>query len=335
MERLDVVIVGAGVAGLTVGRSVSNRGQSVAILEKSRGLGGRLATRRLPGTHADHGVCYLKPKGEAFGQLIAEAVEAGALRVWTEEIHSLVDGHLVANPTQAYSSPQGITALAKWMARGLRVELGQRTVGVGYQGDHWRIETDQGLVLEARQLVLAIPPAQAADLLETCGVCAELIATLRGVEFAPSIAAIATYPADKTPPHWQGINCFGDELLGWIGLESSKQDSPVQPVVVVQSNAAFATQHLNTEGLDTEGWDIVGRELLDRAAQVTHLPWLKTPELLQVHRWRYAFATKPLVERYLAPGNGLFICGDWCGGDRVESAFLSGMAVAIKNPPIV
>ena len=103
----------------------------------------------------------------------------------------------------------------------------------------------------------------------------------------------------------------------------------LQPVVVVQSSAGFAAKHLET--VDLEG---VGREMLDRASQVTGVSWLKKPELLQVHRWRYAFATKPLEERCLAPGNGLFLCGDWCGGDRVESAFLSGMAVAIKNPPI-
>jgi renalase len=59
---------------------------------------------------------------------------------------------------------------------------------------------------------------------------------------------------------------------------------------------------------------------------------LDTPEILQVHRWGYAFAQNPLPDLFLtaqvqAP---LYFCGDWCGGNRVESAFLSGSAVAEK-----
>lgn len=57
-------------AGLVCVQQLSQAGYSVLVVDKSRGLGGRLATRRLHGTWADHGACYLKPKGELFGRFV-------------------------------------------------------------------------------------------------------------------------------------------------------------------------------------------------------------------------------------------------------------------------
>jgi renalase len=41
--------VGAGLAGLICAQKLQRAGYQVAVLEKSRGLGGRLATRRVDG----------------------------------------------------------------------------------------------------------------------------------------------------------------------------------------------------------------------------------------------------------------------------------------------
>jgi predicted NAD/FAD-dependent oxidoreductase len=51
---------------------------------------------------------------------------------------------------------------------------------------------------------------------------------------------------------------------------------------------------------------------------------------MQVHRWRYSFATTPLSDRALSANTTapLICAGDWCGGMRVESALLSGLAAA-------
>ena len=56
---------------------------------------------------------------------------------------------------------------------------------------------------------------------------------------------------------------------------------------------------------------------------------LPRPADLQVHRWRYALPDPALDERCLFDAElALGACGDWCGGPRVEGAFLSGHAVA-------
>ena len=45
----DIAVIGAGIAGLVCAQQLSQAGYSVVVVEKSRGLGGRLATRRLHG----------------------------------------------------------------------------------------------------------------------------------------------------------------------------------------------------------------------------------------------------------------------------------------------
>ena len=51
----DVVVVGAGVAGLQCARRLRDAGLQVVVLDKARGVGGRVATRRVDGQPVDHG----------------------------------------------------------------------------------------------------------------------------------------------------------------------------------------------------------------------------------------------------------------------------------------
>jgi renalase len=327
----EVVVVGAGVAGLNCARQLQRQigaGQKILVIDKSRGLGGRLATRRLAETHADHGVCYLKAHGERFRQEISELGDRGILRLWTEEIHSWDGQGEIQAPKKCsacYVSGSGATAIAKYWARDLEV-IGDRTITNLQPIDRgWRIAA-QDWSVEARQVVLALPPAQAAEIVRTV-VEPDCLTQLQSIEFTPVITAMATYPTALLPASmelgWQGIQCQNHPSLGWIGLDSSKQLSPIQPVLVLQSNAEFAVQYFESSDLMA-----VGQGLLANAAVLA--PWFGQPQLLQVHRWAYAFPKNPLPYPLIKAQTAapLYFCGDWCGGNRVESAYLSGLAVA-------
>ncbi|MEH2149455.1 NAD(P)/FAD-dependent oxidoreductase [Nostoc sp.] len=330
----DIAVIGAGIAGLVCAQQLRQAGYSVVVVEKSRGLGGRLATRRLYGTLADHGACYLKPKGELLGRFVEILRDRHILEVWTDEVYELTADAPLSEPknrSPRYVAPGGMSAIAKSLAPGLEILLNQRVVAITPTPENgWRLTLESSNEeLFAKAIVVAIPAPQAVMLLEPLGesgLDAAFLDNLRSVEFYPSISAIAGYPSTSQPlPQWKALTFVDDIDLAWIGLDSSKRPNPQQPHFVVQSSADFAQRHLESQDLQP-----AGQYMLQRASESLSLPWLSTPEWMQVHRWRYAFPSRPWHEAFLSAGTPLplICCGDWCGGNLVEGAMLSGLAAA-------
>jgi len=338
----DVAIIGAGLAGLTCAQQLQQAEYSVVVLEKSRGVGGRVATRRLDDTCADHGMRYLEAQGKLSRQLIARLCDRHFLQSWTNTVYHL-DANLpnseftLENSKIRYIAPQGMTAIAKFLATGLEIWRSQRVQSINPTPDAtWQLtfDRDSHNELNVKAIVSAIPAPQALLLLEPLAetrLPSAFVKSLRSVEFDPCISAIAGYsPQDSHPsltlPNWKACTISNDSHLAWIGLDSSKRTEPKTPIFVLQSTAAFAKHYLETADLNS-----AGQQLLSRATQLL-IPGLNTPDWFQVHRWRYAFPSYPLNQDYLDAGTSipLVCCGDWCGGNLIESALNSGVAAAVQ-----
>ncbi|WP_414520904.1 NAD(P)/FAD-dependent oxidoreductase [Umezakia ovalisporum] len=320
----DIAIIGAGMAGLVCAQRLTQAGYSVLVVEKSRGLGGRLATRRLHGTWADHGACYLKPKGELFRNFVKSLSDRHILKVWTDETQP--------NFAPRYVAPGGMSAIGKFLAQGLQIQLNQRVTAINpTTNNSWCLTLESNEKLTAKALVIAIPAPQAVTILAPLAedvLDKAFLANLSSVEFSACISAIAGYPATSQPlPHWQDRKFTDDAVLGWVGLDSSKRPHPQQPVFVLQSSANFAQIHLESSDLQS-----VAQDMLQQAAQSLGLPWLATPEWMQVHRWRYAFPSRPWPNPVLSGKTSppLVCCGDWCGGYLAEDAMISGLAASVE-----
>lgn len=336
---VKVAVVGAGMAGLVCAQRLRQAGCDVMVVEKSRGLGGRVATRRLQGTHADHGTRYFMNQGLLSRSLIQSLSQQGVLKIWTSTWHEIdAEGRLQvsADRDSGYASPQGLTAVAKFLAHGLDIQLGQRVIALAPVNHTWTLTLESGTgrplsAVVADAVVLAIPAPQVLALLSPLAdqpLPASFVEAIQSVEFAPCLTAIATYAATHqaslTEISWKAVRFPGDIDLNWLSLDSSKQEHPQRPVLVVQSTAAYAHQYLESTDLQ-----LAGHHLLAKAAR-SLLPWFHSPEELQVHRWRYAFVSRALSVPCLFSAEPLPIasCGDWCGGDSLENALHSGWAAA-------
>ena len=336
----DVAVIGAGMAGLSCAQRLRQAGYAVAVVEKSRGAGGRVATRRVQGTRADHGARYLEPQGEAVQGLIDVLVDRDILELWTDNIWELRGGELSASPNSCYVAPAGMNTVGKYLAQDLEIWFGRRVQAISITDNQmWHLSlevTDDNLdtpqELIAKAVVVAIPAPQALMFLNSeIGLQSDFLDKLRSVDYDPCITVMAGYPAAKQQdlsnlnPQWQAVSFRDDADLAWIGLDSSKRLDSQQPVFVVHSSANFAEKYLESTDLSA-----VGQQLLDRASE--HLiPWLNQPEWLQVHRWRYAFCRNPLPVSCLpAAGTLPLVCaGDLCGEGQIEAALRSGLAAAI------
>ncbi|WOD41122.1 NAD(P)/FAD-dependent oxidoreductase [Nodosilinea sp. E11] len=341
----DVVVIGAGLSGLTAARQLHQAGYRVLVVDKSRGLGGRMATRRLGATVIDHGCRYLQPFADASHSLVSTLLAAGVLQGWQPESFALAaNGTLSAIATEPlYIAPHGMSAVAKALAPGLTIHRHWRATTVTPISQGWRIEGEIGeansqsqpQTLEAKAVVVAIPAPQAAALIDQAAADNPALQTLnqrlQAVQFEAVLTVMAGYgktsssrlPAQQTDSGWM-ITGDHHPQLRWIALDSSKHTDSTEPVVVVHSSAAFAAQHLDHTDLAS-----VGQALLTTAAQ--HLaPWLASPEWTQVHRWRYGFVHQPLGSTVLSCPTlpHLVGCGDWCNGGNVEGAIASGHQAA-------
>ena len=344
MTLWDVVVVGAGLSGLTAAQSLVQAGYQVLVVDKSRGVGGRVATRRVGESLVDHGCRFLQPFTQRDSRLISDGLAAGWLRPWTPLEFDLREGNppLPQTPsTPYYIGSEGMNSLAKALASELTIQRQCRVLQVEPVASGWQLHAEDSPAdspFTARSVILAIPAPQITPLFtqatQTSTDLSAWLAPITQVVFDAVITVLAGYDSatepDLTdlPTTAAGWMVFGNHHphLRWIALDSSKRLNPANPVVVVHSSAAFATTHLEAQDLQP-----VGQRLLNLTATALS-PWLDQPEWMQVHRWRYGLVNQPLPAPTLSTAAlpNLVACGDWCGGNGVEAALSSGRAAAAQ-----
>ena len=304
----DVLVVGAGMAGLACARALDRAGRGCLVIDKGRGAGGRMATRRVTlgddEVRFDHGAQYFTVRDPGFAALI-DALP-GATAIWED---GGAEPHRVGRP--------GMSALPRAMAEGLELRTGVEVTGLARAGAGWRVATTAGPI-EAAHVVLTIPAPQAARL---PGLPAALADRLRGVEMAPCLTLMAAFPADLPRPAVQLRPDTGP--LGWIARDSAKPGRADRVTTwVAQATPEWSRAHLE------EDRATIARRLLPVLAEAIGA----APEAaLHVagHRWRYARVTTPLGAPVLSGAEGtLHLGGDWALGARVEAAWQSGAAIA-------
>ena len=301
----EVAIIGAGIAGLACAGRLARAGLTPLVLDKGRGIGGRVATRRVGALQFDHGAQYVTAQGDDFAAVLATLAASGQVRDWND---GSGDKRMVGVP--------GMSALAKAMAAGLDVRQGIQVASVRRDASGWLLSTGD-TDLAASRLVITAPAPQAAALL---GHEHPLTARLAGVRMEPCLTLMAAIAA----PAPFASRFAPDEPLSWIAQDSSKPGRPsADPVAfVAQAGPAFSADHLELgpDALVDLLTPLLCRQLGVGTDRVVHA---------QAHRWRYARVASPLGQPFLSDDAGmLFVGGDWCLGQRIEDAWTSGMAMA-------
>jgi len=311
----SVAIVGAGLAGLACARTLAAHGVEVALLDKGRAPGGRLATRRAEvdgrAFAFDHGAQYLTARGALF----QATLEASGAQPWHTE------GWRVGVPR--------MSAIPRALAEGLEVTLAREVVAVAGTAGAWTLRhgapRPPGQALAADSIaesgpfdgvVLAVPAPQAAALLR--GPAPHLSRVLDLVRMAPCWTLMSAFPQRLALP-----DTLRPESgpIGWAARDSSKPGrDPASECWVVQGSPAWSREHLELRA------EQAAAALL--AAFVELAGGLPAPLHLSAHRWRYALVEHALGAPCLwEPALGLGAAGDWCIAARAEAAVESGAAL--------
>lgn len=326
-----VAVIGAGIAGATCARALSLSGCSVHVVDKSRGAGGRLATRRLEWldpqgrrriVKVDHGAPAFTAGCADFHQFLAAASEPGALVQWT--------------PTLAAGSRPLDDAGPQWLpqpdmpslCRGLLREISTTwsfAVDRLVRGPlGWQIEAG-GSTLPGYfdTVVLALPPAQAAPLLAPHRSDWAQRASLALMQPCWTLMGVARRPAEDL--HWD-VGRPDQGPLAWVMRNDARpgRESPAdQAHWVVHARTGWSRRHLEQPA-----------DWVQARMQAAMQDWLGAPIEWQhavVHRWRYAVpqasGIAPVQPCWWDDARGLGVCGDSFSGTGVEAAWQSARAL--------
>ncbi|MGB1675733.1 MAG: FAD-dependent oxidoreductase, partial [Miltoncostaeaceae bacterium] len=196
---MRVAVIGAGIAGLVAARDLRGAGHEVVVLEKSRGVGGRMAARRVEGTVVDHGLPLLDvPHDGILAEFVVDLATDDVIEVEAPGDPSpgcIIDGA----PRLAW--PQGMTRLPKALAEGLEVVTDVRVAGIRQDGDLLEVAQDQGNSLGGFDWVaITAPGAQAADLLDASPRGAVRASDMRAVAYDTAVMLLAGVAVDA--PEW-------------------------------------------------------------------------------------------------------------------------------------
>jgi predicted NAD/FAD-dependent oxidoreductase len=298
-----IVIIGSGMAGLACARRLADAGLAAIVLDKGRGIGGRVATRRVGDLQFDHGAQYVNAHGAGFTDVLHSLGNAvGGWQDGTGRSHSV--------------GVPGMSAIPKALGAGLEIRQNAQVARLVQDDDGWALHLES-TTLRAARVVMTVPAPQVTGLL---GAEHPLIAALAPVRLAPCLTLMAAVTAPAPFIARQD----SDDPLSWIAQNSAKPGRPQGAATqwVAQAGEAFSQTHL--EETPTEITARMLPLLCDRLGvpidRVSHA---------SAHRWRYARVTQPLGQPFLcSPDATLYLGGDWCIGPRVEAAWTSGTAIA-------
>jgi len=335
-ELPSVAIIGAGLAGLMAGRTLIDHGLAVQVFEKSRSVGGRLATKQLDCQRwFDHGAQYFTVRDCRFGKYVKSWMADGWVEPWLGRIVELgPGGTIIADKTKVprYVGVPGMNQLAQHLAGDVPIQRKSPIAEIRRTPQEtWQLFGPAGNLCGEYDIVICnAPPVQSLALLKNC---TELAAEVAAVDMRPCWAALVTTRStlETEAPERDFAGAFVNQgPLCWLSRDSSKPgrlatDATVTGPVcrwVLHASPQWSQTHLEADQAD------VARELM------TAMPALLGCGLEFVgdvitHRWRYANPIKPIDRGHLWDAtNHLGVCGDWCGGGRVEGAFLSGLSIA-------
>lgn len=321
--RPSVAVLGAGMAGLTAARILAGKGHEVTVLEKSRGPGGRMSTRREGGYRFDHGAQYFTTRDPRFLRQVVVWRERGLVTDWQARIGVLGDGS--ANPetseTRRLVAVPGMNALCRSMAddvagsHGGTVRYGWRAAGARFEDHRWTIEAGDGEVVSAETMIITAPPEQARELLGDA-----VPVAMTGVDLRPCWAVMAVFDAPLLGDLDAAFVNTGP--LSWVASQAARPGRPDARAWVLHATPGWSEENLGREP------DRVCERLTDAARALPGAAAVAV-SFARAHRWRYSIAREPLeVGALWVPERRLVIAGDWCAGSRVEGAFLSGAAAA-------
>lgn len=318
MREVDVAIIGGGISGILAARKLMNAGFKVMVLDKSKSVGGRLATRRIDGGRADHGAQFFTVRTDLFQQLVDEWEKNRWVSKWFGENHP------------RYKATNGMNQLVKKLASNVPLQTTFKVHRLLRDQDNYRVISEEGDGVTSKAILLTPPAPQTVQLLERSEVhlSADAMTSLRNIHFDPALVCLLTLKGELTFLSSEGHT---DSDLP-DGIERIVENH-AKGISQEKITTIYATSDFSKKAYDEDD-DVILDELVSRLSHLLPTDLIRDRQL---KRWRYAQADRVYPHPFLqlSRKEAVFVAGDAflheedeTGKTRIESAVISGLTVA-------
>ena len=312
-----IAVVGAGLSGLVAARQLQAFAD-VTVFEKSRGAGGRMATRYAGEFKFDHGAQFFTARTAAFRDFLEPLLSEGVIADWPARFAELdrervTDLRSWGDDYPHFVGTPGMNSIGKYLAAELSVVFETTVSRVRRNDRGWNLfdEADRGLGY-FDWLVLTAPAPQTLGL---AGEAPELVTLCRERTLCSCFALMLGFEQPLDLP-WQAALVRNADI-SWLSVNSSKPGRDDAFTLLVHSTNAWADAHIDKH------LEAVLEHMLREASEVTGED-LRNATHRRVHRWRYANIDKQAGPTCFVDGDRrLASCGDWFVRGRIEAAFTS------------
>ena len=314
-----IAIIGSGMSGITLAKKLSASNE-VVVFDKSRGIGGRMATRRVEEYNFDHGAQFFTAKSEEFKEFCNQAKKDGVIEEWQCRFAEIVDDKIHRNwqfgtdKAHFVGNPQ-MNSFCKYIGHGLEILLGKQIESIYFDNQKWSLKTAENEIFDNFDyLFLAIPSHQVVNLIPKNFKYFDVVAN---VKMMGCFSLMLGFKENLKMDFDAAL--VKKSILSWISANSSKPGRPEGFSLLINSSNGWADENIE------EDLDLVKEKMIDALQKIINFRPNQI-EYQNVHRWRYANASLREGQKSLFDANmNLGICGDWLISGRVENAFLSAV----------
>ncbi len=320
----NIAVIGAGLAGLTFSNQLKSKA-NITLFEKSRGVGGRLATRRAFPYQFDHGAQFIKAHDATFKSFLKSLQKKDVVQPWCARFAEIRQGQIQSQrvwneEVPHYVGVPGMNAIAKNLAEPLNVILNTRIVTVEKREGIWLLkDNEQQEMGRFDWLVLATPAPQALDLYPALSALGQ---TKQLDNMKGCYALMLGFDSPLKLPF--DIALVRNSCVNLISVNSTKPNRSDACTLVIHADNDWSQQHIDAD----PKW--VEEMLLKEASKQLQVK-VNQAEHIALHRWRYANQSKQHgPSHYIDSNQNIAACGDWFIKGKVEAAFQSGLDLSAQ-----
>lgn len=311
-----VAIIGAGLSGLVVARELRDHAD-VTVFEKSRGVGGRMATRYHGDFEFDHGAQFFTARSREFRKFLEPLIDEGVVANWTARFAEYSGSKITAERQWDDSYPHFVgtprmNAIGKRLASDIDVHTETPVTRLSPVKSGWHLFSDDRSLGAFDWVVLTAPAPQTLSLAREA---AELQAEAARAAMQPCFALMLGFDTPLDLP-WQAA-LVRDADISWISVNSSKPGRNAPCTLVVHSTNAWAAAYLEQDAAKSQ------QHLMEVTSSVLNRD-VSSARTAVLHRWRFAnLESRGGPACYCDRQRKIAACGDWFVRGRVEAAFTS------------